>query len=160
MNSTISQIRRLSDDLLFSALSKFGLEREKIKPSNRGYYEKILNQFLRQNQFKLLDDLNSESKKESTSLNRNLNILLVTVFLIFAVISALLLFKPNLVNLIIPANAKEVVKRPNFAAKSMGTYIFQTKVLSVEDFPKILEEMAFEKFTKNSETLINVFFKM
>ena len=42
----------------------------------------------------------------------------------------------------------------------MGTYIFQTKVLSVEDFPKILEEMAFEKFTKNSETLINVFFKM
>ena len=64
MNSTISQIRRLSDDMLFSALRKFDLEREKINSKNRAYYEKSLNQFLRQNQFRLLTDLSYVGNNE------------------------------------------------------------------------------------------------
>ena len=50
-----------------------------------------------------------------------------------------------------------MITRPNFAAKSMGTYIFQTKVVSLEELPKIFEETSLEMFTKNSEILINVY---
>ena len=157
MNSTISQIRRLSDDMLFSALRKFDLEREKINSKNRAYYEKSLNQFLRQNQFRLLTDLSYVGNNELPGLNRSFNIILVTVILILAFIYGLLLFKPNLINLSIPSNEKDMIKRPNFAAKSMGTYIFQTKVVSLEELPKIFEETSLEMFTKNSEILINVY---
>ena len=156
MNS-MSQIRCLDDDSLFNALNQFGLEPEKIKPSNRAFYETQLNQFLKLNRFKFLNILNLKNKKTFSSLNNILNVVLVVVILIFAIICGAFWYEPNSIDISIPKNDSEAEERPNFATKSMGTNIFQTKITSSEELPKIFEESGFDMFTKDSEILINVF---